>query len=214
MEGVGRRLRERARKLGFSDAEVARRSGIGARTYSHYVNDKREADYAKLVRICRVLETSPNELFGASSPPLPAGVDDEEFASVPVYDIRAAAGPGQWIDREHIRHRVVFRRQWLREVLNATLDKLAVIAADGESMAPTINDGDHMLVDLSQTTPRRDGIYVIRLDGDVMVKRLTIDPVRRLVQITSDNKLHPGLEPVPLADLHIAGRVVWIGRRV
>ena len=63
MEGVGSRLRARALELGLSDAEVARRAGLTATRYGHYVSDYREPDLATLVRICRVLGLRPDELL-------------------------------------------------------------------------------------------------------------------------------------------------------
>ncbi len=63
MDGVGGRLRARARELGLSDAEVARRSGLTTTRYGHYVNDVREPDLATVVRICRVLGMRPDELL-------------------------------------------------------------------------------------------------------------------------------------------------------
>jgi transcriptional regulator with XRE-family HTH domain len=64
MDGVGGRLRSRAVELGLSDAEVARRAGLTSTRYGHYVTDTREPDLATLVRICRVLGTTPDELLG------------------------------------------------------------------------------------------------------------------------------------------------------
>ncbi len=64
MDGVGGRLRARARELGLSDAEVARKAGLTATRYGHYVNDIREPDLATVVRICRVLGMRPDELLG------------------------------------------------------------------------------------------------------------------------------------------------------
>ena len=64
MEGVGQRLRARALELGLSDAEVARRAGLTATRYGHYVSNYREPDLATLVRICRVLGLRPDELLG------------------------------------------------------------------------------------------------------------------------------------------------------
>ena len=64
MEGVGRKLRSRALELGLSDAEVARRAGLTATRYGHYVSDYREPDLATLVRVCRVLGLRPDELLG------------------------------------------------------------------------------------------------------------------------------------------------------
>ena len=74
MEGVGSRLRSRALELGLSDAEVARRAGLTATRYGHYVNDYREPDLATLVRICRALGLRPDELLAYDEP---GGAGDE-----------------------------------------------------------------------------------------------------------------------------------------
>ena len=64
MEGLGNRLRVRAAELGLSGAEVARRAGLTATRYGHYLKDYREPDLATLVRICRVLGLRPDEALG------------------------------------------------------------------------------------------------------------------------------------------------------
>lgn len=61
---LGERLRSRARQLGLSDAEVARRLGLSQPRYAHYVSGTREPDYATFARICRALAISPNEALG------------------------------------------------------------------------------------------------------------------------------------------------------
>jgi transcriptional regulator with XRE-family HTH domain len=63
MEGIGDRLKSRAAELGLSGAEVARRAGLTATRYGHYVQDIREPDLATLVRICRVLGIRPDVLL-------------------------------------------------------------------------------------------------------------------------------------------------------
>jgi len=64
MRDLGKRLRERARQLNLSDAEVARRAGLNERRYGHYVTGMREPNLETLVRICAVLEITPNEVLG------------------------------------------------------------------------------------------------------------------------------------------------------
>ena len=64
MEVLGKHLRQRARQLGLSDAEVARRAGLSERRYGHYVTGTREPDLATLVNICAVLDVTPNQLLG------------------------------------------------------------------------------------------------------------------------------------------------------
>lgn len=64
MREFGKNLRRRARELGLSDAEVARRAGIGERRYGFYVTGDREPDLTTLVRICGVLQASVDEVLG------------------------------------------------------------------------------------------------------------------------------------------------------
>jgi len=67
MEEYGERLRARARALGLTDAEVARRLGLAQSRYANYVNGNREPDLATFARICRVLATTPDEILGFAS---------------------------------------------------------------------------------------------------------------------------------------------------
>ena len=64
MDTLGKQLRARAQALDLTDAEVARRAGLGARRYGHYVSGDREPDLQTLSRICTVLATTPNHLLG------------------------------------------------------------------------------------------------------------------------------------------------------
>jgi transcriptional regulator with XRE-family HTH domain len=63
MELFAKRLRDRARELGLSDAEVARRAGLAERRYGHYTRGVRQPDFQTLMRICQVLGTTPNDLL-------------------------------------------------------------------------------------------------------------------------------------------------------
>ena len=213
MSGIGQRIRERAKQLdGLSAAEVARRANVGERAFNNYINDEREPDFATLLRICSVLETTPDYLFKLTD--VPGGGRHSEFAYIKVLDAQAAAGAGAFNEIDQVKHRVAFRREWLRAVTNTSEDKLAVIEARGDSMLPTINDGDHMLVDLTQTRVSGDGIFIFKIDTGTVVKRVWIDPHRALAHFTSDNPHATQMQPVKLKDLKVMGRVIWIGRRV
>jgi transcriptional regulator with XRE-family HTH domain len=69
METFAQRIRERARELGLSDAEVARRAGLSERRYGYYATGEREPNLATLVRICGVLAATPNDLLLAEGKP-------------------------------------------------------------------------------------------------------------------------------------------------
>jgi transcriptional regulator with XRE-family HTH domain len=69
----GERLKARARELGISDTEVARRLGLTQRRYSGYVNESREPNFSDLLRICAVLCVTPDHVLGVR--PLEASED-------------------------------------------------------------------------------------------------------------------------------------------
>ncbi|MBL9062593.1 helix-turn-helix transcriptional regulator [Tabrizicola sp.] len=69
MDGFARRLRERAEELGISNAEVARRCGLGERQYAYYTAGTREPNLQALVKISRILGSSSDELLGMADPP-------------------------------------------------------------------------------------------------------------------------------------------------
>ncbi|WP_315803026.1 helix-turn-helix transcriptional regulator [Bradyrhizobium sp. SZCCHNS3002] len=66
MRVLGQKLRSRAKELGLSNAEVARRAGLSERRYGFYVTGDREPDLSTLLRVCKVLATTPNILLGVS----------------------------------------------------------------------------------------------------------------------------------------------------
>jgi transcriptional regulator with XRE-family HTH domain len=69
MDSFAAKLRKRAEELQISNAEAARRVGLSERRYAHYVTGAREPDLATLVKIARVLETTPNDLLSFGPEP-------------------------------------------------------------------------------------------------------------------------------------------------
>lgn len=94
MDIFASRLRQRARQLELSDAEVARRAGLTERRYGHYVRGVREPDFATLLRICAVLEQTPNDLLLAADPRRPS-VHDRWLSRL--------SSVGRKLDTEHLK---------------------------------------------------------------------------------------------------------------
>jgi transcriptional regulator with XRE-family HTH domain len=66
MRTLASKLRRRAKELGISNSEAARRIGLSAARYGHYIRGQREPDLVLLVRIASVLGTTPNALLGVN----------------------------------------------------------------------------------------------------------------------------------------------------
>jgi len=140
---------------------------------------------------------------------------DEEYIRVNVYDIEAAAGSGSVVDNNEVtNNKLAFKKSWIRSSSNATADDLAVITVSGDSMKPTLYDDDRILVDMTQKTIRNDGIYVLRNDDMILVKRISLNPVTKLCTIKSDNSFYESWEGCQPSDLDILGRVIWMGRKI
>jgi transcriptional regulator with XRE-family HTH domain len=82
MQVFAQRIRERARELGLSDAEVARRAGLSERRYGYYATGEREPNLATLIRICEVLAASPNDLLLSEGEPPPQSARDRLLARI------------------------------------------------------------------------------------------------------------------------------------
>lgn len=133
-----------------------------------------------------------------------------EWADIPRLPLGASAGPGALPAEEIPSGRLRFSNRWLKgQGLEPAM--LSVIEVEGDSMEPTLRDGDEILVDRTQR-PLRAGIHVIRLDDVLLVKRLESGP-GGTVRIISDNTAYPRLER-PLHEVELVGRVVWKGGRL
>ncbi|MEM7446414.1 MAG: S24 family peptidase [Pseudomonadota bacterium] len=139
----------------------------------------------------------------------------EEFASVGRFDAALSAGHGSLLEAEPdpLGYQL-FEAQWLRSVTQAAPDHLAVVRVDGDSMEQTLSNGDWVLVDLTQRSFNREGVYALRIGDAGWIKRLSLNLRDRLVRVISDNALYP-MQELTEEELDIIGRVVCIvARRV
>ena len=155
----------------------------------------------------------PESMLGG----LPDDHDAEFGELVPVVRmaVRASAGPGAIPHQESMRPYFAFEPRWLKSLTESPAAKLSVIRVEGDSMAPTLSAGDDILVDLGDGPDRlRDGIYVLRVDGALLVKRLALHPVGRRVTVQSDNPAYGDWPDCGLDEIDCIGRVIWAGRKI
>ena len=130
-------------------------------------------------------------------------------------DVGASAGPGAAAAAEAALPRLGFEAGWLRG-LGASVrpQALSMIRVQGDSMAPTLADGDEIMVDGDDGAARlRDGIYVLRVEDVLIVKRLVRHPAGGF-RVRSDNRDYPDWADYDPARMTVIGRVVWAGRRL
>lgn len=129
-------------------------------------------------------------------------------------DVEASAGNGALIDNEQALDFVAFQTRWLRRKgINPAAVRLLNIR--GDSMEPTIRDGDIALVDTSIDDIIDNAIYVLVVGNRLLIKRIHI-LMSGALRLISDNALYPH-EDVPASEaefVRVSGRVVWFGRSI
>lgn len=148
--------------------------------------------------------------------------DPDDYCFIPLYDVEAAAGHGSLADNEAITSHLAFKKSFINADLRASERDLALITVKGDSMDPTLKSGDTIMINQALVDDRlQDGLYVLNIDGSLLVKRLQALPGDR-VRISSDN---PAYEPFEVSRVDLAaagagslvgiiGKVVWTGRRI
>jgi Peptidase S24-like len=133
---------------------------------------------------------------------------------IPAYDISASAGFGSFVEDELADKVMPFHTGFLRELTATPPEELTLIAVKGDSMTPTLSDGDRILVDTRETKVSRDGIYVIRAGETVSVKRVALNPTTRRLTVKCDNPLYDPWPDCRPDSVKIIGRVIWVGRNL
>lgn len=132
----------------------------------------------------------------------------EGLVAVARVDAGAAAGRGRVVESE--RASPLLLDPALLRRLGVRADMASTIRVEGASMAPTLCDGDEILVDAARRVPGpRGAIHVFRRDGMLAVKRLRAMGAE--VELVSDNPDY-GREIIPARSIAVIGRVVWMHR--
>lgn len=215
------RLATRMRLLGLSQAELARRVGISQQAIGKLVNGSSRST-PNIGKIAQVLETTPAYLAGQVEDPHEGAMllptDDviaDQLDLVTIDEIDLAFGLGETFT-DHLPIEVTprrFPRAWLSMLTNAPPSLLVFARGRGDSMMPTLLDGDIVLIDKSQTDLRQqDVLWALTMGDTAMIKRLRLRPSGRIA-LLSDNTTVPQDE-VDSREIRIVGRVVFIGRRM
>ena len=189
---------------GLSQQDLAEKLNTTSVSIGRYEREDQRLTLPLLRRLAKALDVTVADIAGETRP-------GGDHIAVPVLDLRAAAGAGALANDAAVTEQLMFREPWLRRIAS-DLKQLFVLEISGDSMWETLHDGDHVLVDRGQTNPRREGLYVIRIDDMLQVKRISMHPVTKLLTVKSDNPAYRTYDNITPDDIVLMGRVVWIGR--
>ena len=211
---LGERLATSRKRAGLAQIELAVELGerYNQQMISNVENGRSALLYDGLVKAAKTLNVSIDYLAGLTDDPAPATElahqeGDPELAWVGKYGVLGSAGPGAFVDREHVVKQIGFRRDWLRKKgLNPA--KCSVIDVHGDSMEPTLHHGAMILIDHQRTRRLKNRVFAVRSDDGPLIKRLMHDNHHWL--LVSDNEEY---KPVKWPrEAVVIGQVMWTGR--
>jgi phage repressor protein C with HTH and peptisase S24 domain len=200
-----------------SVADLAREIGVSDNAIYKWLSGRGQPSVANLVALADAAKVSlewlatGRETHVSNSSGL-GGAEQSAFAYVPRYDLKAPGARGIVLRSEQIVDYLAFKKEWIQARLSVDPRNLLLIEAIGDSMAPTFEEADLLLVDLGEPRFRHDGIYVLRRETELAVKRLQRRPEGTL-NIISDNPSYES-SVVPAGSVHVIGRVIWAAGRL
>ena len=134
-----------------------------------------------------------------------------EFSMVVKKKGAISAGPGL-TPTDQVDFQLAFRNDWLEKY--GGVNQLVALEVEGDSMAPELKGNDVVLINKNiKEVSLGGGIYAIKWKGNILVKRLQVNPQTGTVLIKSDNPSYETLE-TNLDDIEIEGKIIWYGREI
>lgn len=222
---IGRRLKEERNLKGLSQQQLADAVGIKQSAISQLESGASQkttyaaAIAAKLGVNALWLETGRGPKYPEVSEP--QSPSEDEYFLVPILDVHAACGNGHFNDQALVEGGFALPKVMLHD-LGVPEGQGRIIHAKGNSMAPTIQDGAVVLINLADKEPMMSKVYAVCLPHEGLVlKRLTYEYIEAegtsVWMMKSDNpdkNQHPDRRLPPDESTIIVGRAVWYGNRL
>jgi phage repressor protein C with HTH and peptisase S24 domain len=222
MEGLGARLRRARQDKGLNQKDFGAIGGVGLTTQQQYESGKTPPNVEYLYRlrehgidITEIVSghAADSNADARQSEPLSEAERQDFDSLVKVEEVDLAYGMGAAFTHDAVSVRShLFPLALLETITSTPPSKLTIARGMGDSMMPTLHDGDMVIIDRSQRTVRdQDAIWALTVGDIAMIKRLRVKADR--VLLLSDNDRVPPDEATH-DEINIVGRVIFIGRRI
>ncbi|HDL1190981.1 TPA: helix-turn-helix domain-containing protein [Mannheimia haemolytica] len=199
MDTLASRLKIVLDQKGLTQEKFAEQIGVSQPSVFKILNGQTR-NPTRIYEIANVLDVDVNWLkTGKGEAPdfakigkNPTAYEEESsMLRLEVLDVYASAGNGSFVtgDLTAYTHAVEFENAYFAQVFQrANAKGLSIINVNGDSMEPTIGNGDLLFVDTTKSAYQGDGVYVFSYGENLYVKRLQFAGDELLV--ISDNPLY------------------------
>lgn len=226
---IGERLKAYRKAKSLSLREISKITGISQGALSDIENSKNQPAAKTIEAIVRNTDINPYWLLTGESEMFVKKEEEKkclsenEFVFIPLIEGDVAAGPNGRILFEYPSDLLPFKRSWIESKFGKDPEHhkaLILVQVQGNSMSPTINPGEVVLVDTwddERINIRNGKIYLVRMqDGGLTIKRVVLS--NGTIVCISDNPVYNPFD-IPIEDgrpitWYIIGRVRWVGREI
>ena len=203
LDAAGLTLKQASRALGRNDAYLQQ---------FLYRGSPRRLPEAVRLRLAAITGTDGDRFLDRDLRTLhdelaPSGI------AVPLLEVSAAAGGGRTGEESASSAALSFPPSLLRQITAAPANGLRLISISGDSMAPTLEHGDMVMIDTNRKIPSPPGIFI--LDDGVGLVAKRVDPIPntrpQMLRLSSDNQAYSNYQR-RIDEVRILGRVVWFAR--
>ncbi|MBN8124416.1 LexA family transcriptional regulator [Vibrio vulnificus] len=194
----------------LSTKAFAEKCGVSNSVMARYLSGDTSPTLNALIKISRANNANIDWLAGAENVSFENSrfLGASDFETIPLYSAEASAGCGCFQHDDAIIGEHLILVEDLKR-LGIKKEDACAIKARGDSMLPTLMDGDLLVVDTREQIGVYDGVYAISIDNQLLVKRLRYDISSQGYHIISDNPDHGNflLPKEELSRLRVNGRI-------
>ena len=205
---------------GLSQTKLAQEVGVSSSMIGKLARGEARGS-THLFKIAKALKTSPDFLTGEINDPdegayIPPSKEDiaSEMGLIEIEEVDLAIGMGSAYSEEFAVQTVSqwMPEKWVRQFTDAPATFLTIARPRGDSMYPTINDRDIVIIDRSRKSiDEQEGIWALFYGGLGMIKRVRALPDGNY-KLMADNK-QVSDEMAVDGEMSVFGRVVGVIRR-
>jgi phage repressor protein C with HTH and peptisase S24 domain len=217
-----KRLTEAREAKNIKKSALARMIGVSAPTVTDWENgETKMIEGANLMKVCSALNITPewllhgvNDITTLVPGAMRIEVRDEHTPTensyqIPMVRLRLQAGVTGFQTEPDRRDggTMHISKSWVdRKEFNPT--RLLAIRVKGESMEPTLYEGDVVVINLDQREPVDNAVFAVNYDGEAVVKRMSRDMGQWWLMSDNSDQRKFYRRACSGADCMIIGRVV------
>lgn len=198
-------LSEIFKSRGITQLEAANKIGVTRQAIARWLSGESEPDREKVLALASLLQLPPAYVMFGNDETFPREDIDVNTVTIPFITIESA---NEFFEPSKAVRSIRVEKSWIQsQSAISDFGALRLINVEGDSMRDTFARGDFVIVDTSVKTFTIEGVYLVKIRGQMFIKRV-IKQFDGGFSLINDNPAYPPIN-LPAANAH---EVQFIGK--